>query len=78
MHDDLVQKPGLETLPGDVGTQDDYIRTIGGLLGKRHRLLDTHIEEPPGHPLHDRRLRRRMMAQHKERPAKGASIEAHL
>src|SRR5215475_7359946 len=78
MHDDLVQKPGLESLPGDIGAQDDYIRTIGGLLGKCHRLLDTHVDELAGHALHDRGLRRRVVAQHEERPAKGASVEARL
>ena len=43
MHDDLVQKPGLEALPGDVGAQDDDVRAIGSRLGKRHRLLNAHI-----------------------------------
>ncbi|MGH7722662.1 MAG: hypothetical protein ACRENL_07505 [Candidatus Dormibacteria bacterium] len=35
MHDDLVHKPGLQTLAGDIGAQDDDVRTFGGLLDNR-------------------------------------------
>ena len=50
-HDDLVQKPGLEALPGDVGAQDDDVRAIGSRLGERHRLFNAHIEKVPVAPL---------------------------
>ena len=78
MHDDLVQKPRLETLPGDAGTEDDHIRSIGRVFRERHCILDTQVDELPGHAHHDRGIRRRIVAQYEERAAIGAAVEAWL
>lgn len=78
VHDDLVEKPSLKTLAGDVGAEDYHIRAIRGPLDACHRILDPHAEELAGHTLHDRRLRRRVVTQHKEWPTESASIEARL
>jgi hypothetical protein len=48
LHDDLVEKVGLETLARDVGAQDDDVAAFGRLLGELYGLLDRDVEELAG------------------------------
>jgi hypothetical protein len=78
VHDHLIQKFCLETLPCDVRAQDDNIAAIGGLLRDGHRVFDADVQETAGNALHDRRFGRGIVSQHEERSAERAAVEARL
>ena len=76
--DDLVQEPRLETLPSDVRAKHDHVASVRRLLGDPRRLFDADVQEAACYPLHDRRLGGQVVAEHEERAAEGAAVEARL
>lgn len=76
--DDLIEKAGLESLPGDVRAENDHVGAPGRLLGERYRPLDRDVDELAGDALDHGRLGGRVVTKNEERPTKGAAIEPRL